>query len=121
MAIKSRYWLTLSSLLGAGVLAIGFAPTPLLIVLVALLVAAFTATGLLYGQWQRDAIRGGTQAAVFPVLCAIVAFNIAIFLRDTDIAGYLVPVLAVALAAACYVWSRKRAPFHRPPKGPAAV
>lgn len=121
MSNKSRYWLTLSGLLAAVVLTVGFAPVPLAFVLGGLLIVGFIATGLLYGQFQKDAIRSGALAAPFPLFTSIVAFNVALLLRGSDWVYVLVPVLAVALFTTCYVWSRRHGPFASPRSTNAAT
>ncbi|OFI37653.1 hypothetical protein BIU82_07175 [Arthrobacter sp. SW1] len=120
MSNKSRYWFTLSVLLAAVVITVGFAPVPLIFVLGGLLIVGFIAAGMLYGQFQKDAIRSGALTAVFPVIAAIVAFNLALLLRGNAWAGILVPVLAAALFVSCFLWSRKHGPYVPPTSGTAA-
>jgi hypothetical protein len=114
MSTKSKYWLTLSGLLAAVVLTVGLAPAPLVFVLGGALMIGFLAAGLLYGQFQKDAIRSGALAAPFPLLLAIVAFNVSLLLRGSELAFFLVPVVAAALFATCYVWSIKHGPYAQP-------
>ncbi|KQQ89752.1 hypothetical protein ASF64_17375 [Arthrobacter sp. Leaf137] len=114
MSTKSKYWLTLSGLLAAVVLTVGLAPVPLVFVLGGALVIGFLAAGVLYGQFQKDAIRSGALAAPFPLLLAIVAFNVSLLLRGSELAFFLVPVVAAALFATCYVWSIKHGPYAQP-------
>jgi hypothetical protein len=114
MSTKSKYWLTLSGLLAAVVLTVGLAPVPLVFVLGGALMIGFLAAGVLYGQFQKDAIRSGALAAPFPLLLAIVAFNVSLLLRGSELAFFLVPVVAAALFATCYVWSIKHGPYAQP-------
>lgn len=114
MTNKAKYWLTLSGLLAAGVLTVGLTPAPLVFVLGGVLVIGFLATGALYGQFQKDAIRSGALAAPLPLFLAIVAFNAALLLRGSDLALVLVPVLAAVLFTSCYVWSIKHGPYAPP-------
>ncbi len=114
MTARSRYWLTLSALLGATVIVVGFAPVPLLLVLGGCLMAGFLATAVLYGQWRRDVIRSGAMAAPFPVFSAIITFNVALLLRGSELGWYLVPILAAALFIGCFGWARKHGPYVKP-------
>ena len=112
--MRTRYWLTLSALLGATVIVVGFAPVPLIFVLGACLMAGFLATAALYSQWQPEAIRSGAMAAPVPVFSAIITFNAALLLRGSELGWYLIPLLAVALVLGCFAWARKRGPYVEP-------
>lgn len=114
LSTRSKYWLTLSGLLAAVVLTVGLASVPMVFVLGGALMIGFLAAGVLYGQFQKDAVRSGTLAAPFPLLLAIVAFNVALLLRGSELALFLVPVLAAALFAICYLWSIKHGPYAPP-------
>lgn len=114
MAARSRYWLTLSALLGATVIVVGFAPVPLIFILGACLMAGFLATAALYGQWQPETMRSGAMAAPVPVFSAIVTFNVALLLRGSELGWYLIPPLAAALFIGCFAWARRRGPYVEP-------
>lgn len=114
MTARSRYWLTLSGLLGATVIVVGLAPVPLVLVLGGFLMAGFLATAALYGQWRRDVMRSGATGAPVPVFSGIITFNVALLLRGSELGWYLIPVLAAALFIGCFAWARKHGPYVKP-------
>ncbi|SDW04236.1 hypothetical protein SAMN04487917_102358 [Arthrobacter sp. yr096] len=104
MTKARNFSLSLSLVLGAGTLAVGLVPQPMVFLAGALLLGLLGVVTLRFRGWRWVQDRElESSHSVFAVGC-VVAMTLASLLRSTDWSFVLVPVVSIAVTTSAFYW-----------------
>lgn len=109
---QDSYWILLSVIFAAGIVLIGLAQGAALLWATLTLVVVILGFAALHGQFRKGIVKSLSTASPGLGIAAASIVAVAVLFRGTDVALWVIPILALVTAVGMFAWLRRHGKYE---------